>query len=123
MRAQLSNFGLLCSGADDKRERMSYKSLNAWIALVASLVCGYSANLVAEEKETRAVTVVVLCEDAFARKMIRESLLKHLRALRDLEVVDKGGYSSLIVYAEKTVNDSKNPTATRSRLLTLMVMS
>jgi hypothetical protein len=67
---------------------------------VASLVCGYSANLVAEEKETRAVTVVVLCEDAAAKKMIRESLLKHLRALRDLEVVDKGGYSSLILYVE-----------------------
>ena len=29
--------------------------------------------------------------------------------LRDLEVVDKNGYSSLIVYAEKTVNDPKNP--------------
>ena len=83
--------------------------MNALIALVASLVCGYSADLVAEEKETRAVTVVVLCEDATAKKMIRESLLRHLRALRDLEVVDKGGYSSLIVYAEKTVNDAKNP--------------
>ena len=83
--------------------------MNALIALVASLVCGYSADLVAEEKETRAVTVVVLCEDATAKKMIRESLLKHLRALPDLQVVDKGGYSSLIVYAEKTVSDAKNP--------------
>ena len=43
--------------------------------------------------------------------MIRDSLLKHLRALRDLEVVEKGGDSSLIVYAEKTVNDPRNPNA------------
>jgi hypothetical protein len=43
------------------------------------------------------------------QKMIREWLLKHLRTLPDLEVVDKGGYSSLIVYLEKTVNDAKNP--------------
>ena len=41
--------------------------------------------------------------------MIHDSLLTHFRALRDLEVVDKGGYSSLIVYAEKTVNDPRNP--------------
>ena len=69
---------------------------------------GYSANLVAEE-ESKAVTVVVLCEDAAAKKMIRESLLTHLHPLKDLEVVDKNGFSSLIVYAEKTVNDAKNP--------------
>jgi hypothetical protein len=49
----------------------SQKSMNASIALVIALVCGYSANLVAEEKETRAVTIVVLCEDAAAKKMIR----------------------------------------------------
>jgi hypothetical protein len=41
--------------------------------------------------------------------MIHESLLTHFRPLRDLEVVDKNGFSSLIVYAEKTVNDPKNP--------------
>ena len=41
--------------------------------------------------------------------MIRESLLTHFRPLQGLEVVDKHGYSSLIVYAEKTVNDRKNP--------------
>ena len=35
--------------------------------------------------------------------------MAHLRALRDLKVVDKGGYSTLIVYAEKTVNDPRNP--------------
>jgi hypothetical protein len=88
---------------------MSQKLINALIALVVTLMCGYSANLIAEEKETRAVTVVVLCDDAAAKKMIRDSLLTHLRALPDLEVVDKGGYSSLIIYTEKTVNDSKNP--------------
>lgn len=83
--------------------------MNALIALVIALMCGYSANLVAQEEEKRAVTVVVICEDAAAKKMIRDSLLTHLRLLRDLEVVDKNGYSSLIVYAEKTVNDPKNP--------------
>lgn len=87
---------------------MSHKSINALIALVLALVCGYSASVSAEE-EKRAVTVVVLCEDAAAQKMIRESLLTHFRSLSDLEVVDKHAYSSLIVYAEKTVNDSKNP--------------
>ena len=35
--------------------------------------------------------------------------LTHFRPLKDLEVVDKNGFSSLIVYAEKTVNDTKNP--------------
>jgi hypothetical protein len=79
------------------------------ITVVVALVCGYSANLVAEEEETRAVTVVVLCEDDAAKKMIRESLLTHFRPLKDLNVVDKHAYSSLIVYAEKTVNDPKNP--------------
>jgi hypothetical protein len=43
------------------------------------------------------------------RKTIRESLLTHFRPLKDFEVVDKNRYSSLIVYAEKTVNDPKNP--------------
>jgi hypothetical protein len=88
---------------------MSQKSMNALITLVVALVCGYSANLFAEEEETRAVTVVVLCEDAAAQKMIRESLLTHFRPLKHLNVVDKHAYSSLIVYAEKTVNDPKNP--------------
>src|SRR5215470_20329675 len=36
-------------------------------------------------------------------------LLTHFRSLKDFEVVDKNGYSSVIVYAEKTVNDPKNP--------------
>ena len=87
---------------------MSHKSINALTALVLALVCGYSATMAAEE-EKRAVSVVVLCEDAAAQKMIRESLLTHFRPLKDLDVVDKHAYSSLIVYAEKTVNDPKNP--------------
>jgi hypothetical protein len=87
---------------------LSQKSINALITLVVTLVCGESANLLAEEK-SRAVTVTVICDDDAAKKMIRDSLLKHFRALRDLEVVEKGGYSSLIVYAEKTVNDPRNP--------------
>jgi hypothetical protein len=82
--------------------------MNPLVASVFTLVCGYSANVAAQEQK-RAVTVVVLCEDAAAQKMIRESLLAHFRSLSDLEVVDKHGYSSLIVYAEKTVNDRKNP--------------
>ena len=87
---------------------LSQKSINALITLVVTLVCGESANLLAEEK-SRAVTVTVICDDDAAKKMIHDSLLKHLRALRDVEVVDKGGYSSLIVYAEKTVKDPRNP--------------
>jgi len=43
------------------------------------------------------------------KKTIRDSLLTHFHSLQDLEIVDKNGYSSLIVYAEKTVNDPKNP--------------
>ena len=78
------------------------------VALVVALVCGYSPNVVADQ-EKRAVTVVVICEDAAAKKMIRESLLTHFRPLQNVEVVDKNGYSSLIVYAEKTANDPKNP--------------
>lgn len=73
------------------------------------MVCGYSENLGAEQESKQAVTVVVLCDDAAAQKMIRESLLKQFRPLQDLEVVEKNGFSSLIVYAEKTVNDPKNP--------------
>ena len=87
---------------------LSQKSINALITLVVTLACGESANLVAEEK-SKAVTVTVICDDDAAKKMIHDSLLTHFRALRDLEVVEKGGYSSLIVYAEKTVNDPRNP--------------
>ena len=78
------------------------------MTLVVTLVCGDCADLLAEEK-SRSVTVTVICDGDAAKKMIRDSLLKHLRALRDLEVVEKGGYSSLIVYAEKTVHDPRNP--------------
>jgi len=87
------------------------KSTNALLALVLALVLvsGYSASLGAEQESKQAVTVVVICEDAGAKKTIRDSLLTHFRPLQDLEVVDKNGYSSLIVYAEKTVNDPKNP--------------
>lgn len=87
------------------------KSTNALLALVLALVLvsGYSASLRAEQESKQAVTVVVISEDAGAKKTIRDSLLTHFRPLQDLEVVDKNGYSSLIVYAEKTVNDPKNP--------------
>ena len=70
---------------------------------------GISANLGAEQESKQAVTVVVICDDAAVQKRIRESLLTHFRPLQDLEVVDKNGFSSLIVYAEKTVTDPKNP--------------
>jgi hypothetical protein len=89
-------------------------TMNALITLVVALVCGYSANLVAKE-ESKAVTVFVICDDADAKKMIHDSLLTHLRALPNVEVVDKGGYSSLIVYAEKTVQDPQEPTRLRVR--------
>ena len=78
------------------------------VALVVALACASSPNVVVEQ-EKQAVTVVVICEDTAAKEMIRESLLTHFRPLQDLEVVDKNGFSSLIVYAEKTVNDPKNP--------------
>jgi hypothetical protein len=76
---------------------------------MAALGCGYPGTVGAEQEPKRAVTVVVICDDAAAQKAVRESLLTHFRSLQDLEVVDKNGYSSLIVYAQKTVNDPKNP--------------
>ena len=88
---------------------MSRKFMNVSLSLILALACGNSASVGAEEESKQAVTVVVICEDAAAKKMIRDSLLTHFRPLQDLEVVDKNGYSSLIVYAEKTVNDPKNP--------------
>ena len=91
------------------RDRISQKSINVVVALVAALVCGFSANLVAEQESKTAVTVVVICNDDAVKKMIHESLLTQFRPLGDLEVVDKNGFSSLLVYAEKTVNDPKNP--------------
>ena len=92
-----------------RKQDMSRNSVNAFVALELALVCESSAKLGAEDESKRAVTVVVLCDDAAAQKTIRESLLTHFRPLQNLEVVDKNGYSSLIVYAEKTVNDPKNP--------------
>ena len=92
-----------------KRCGACHKSINLLVALIIALMCGNSAKLGAEQESKQAVTVVVICDDAAAKKIIRESLLTHFRRLQDLEVVDKNGYSSLIVYAEKTVNDPKNP--------------
>jgi hypothetical protein len=44
------------------------------------------------------------------KKNICESILTHFYSLKDFEVVDEGGYSPLIVYVGKTVNDDrKNP--------------
>ena len=79
------------------------------IGLMAALLCGHQGTFGADQKSKQAVTVVVLCDDPAAQKMIRESLLTHFRSLQDLEVVDKNGFSSLIVYAQKTLNDPKNP--------------
>ena len=47
---------------------MSQKSMNALMALVVALVCGYSANLVAQQESKTAVTVVVICDDAAAQR-------------------------------------------------------
>ena len=87
----------------------SRKLMTVLSALMLALACGNSASLAAEQESKQAVTVVVICDDAAAKKTIRDSLLTHFHSLQDLEVVDKNGYSSLIVYAEKTVNDPKNP--------------
>ena len=86
-----------------------HKCINVVAALLIALVCGFYANAGAEQESKQAVTVLVICDDAAAQKTIRESLLTHFRSLHDLEVVDKDGFSSLIMYAEKTVNDPKNP--------------
>jgi hypothetical protein len=86
----------------------SQKSINSFITLVVVLVFGDSAELIAEEK-SRTVTVAVICDDHAAKKIIHDSLLSHLRTLPELEVIDRGGYSSLIIYAEKTVKDPRNP--------------
>ena len=87
----------------------SRKLMTVLSALMLALACGNSASLAAEQESKQAVTVVVICDDAAAKKTIRDSLLTHFHSLQDLEIVDKNGYSSLIVYAEKTVNDPKNP--------------
>lgn len=92
-----------------KTQSASHKSVTAFVALVIALLGGYSTSPAAEQESKQAVTVVVICDDADAQKTIRESLLTHFRPLQDIEVVDKNGYSSLIVYAEKTVNDPKTP--------------
>jgi 16S rRNA G966 N2-methylase RsmD len=92
-----------------KRQRVSRNSINCLVAVIFALLCANSGKLGAEQDSKQAVTVVVICDDAAAQKAIRESLLKHFRPLQNLEVVDKNGFSSLIVYAEKTVNDRKNP--------------
>jgi hypothetical protein len=102
---------------------ISRKSLTALLAVQIALMCGNSAKLRAEQESKQAVTVVVICDAAAAKKTIRESLLTHFGPLKDFEVVDKNGYSSLIVYAEKTFNDLRIQMATRSRLLTRTAMN
>jgi mannose/fructose/N-acetylgalactosamine-specific phosphotransferase system component IIB len=79
------------------------------LALILVSLVANSEKLLAEQESKQAVTVIVICDDAVAQKTIRESLLTQFHPLQDLEVVDKNGFSSLIVYAEKTVNDPKNP--------------
>ena len=92
-----------------RRHRMARKCMNILAALVFALGCGYSADAGAEQESKQAVTLVVICDDAAVQKTNRESPLTQFRPLHDLEVVDKNGYSSLIVYVQKTVNDPKNP--------------
>ena len=87
----------------------SHKSMTALLALVVVLFSGYEANAEAKKESKQAVNVVVICDDSAAQKMIRDSLLTHFRSLQDLEVVDKNGFSSLIIYAQKTANDPSNP--------------
>ena len=99
----------LSSNLPLKTHRGFHKHKNAFVALLILLLCANWTNVRAEQESKQAVTVVVICDDPAAKKMIRESLLTHLRPLKDFEVVDKNGFSSLIVYAEKTVNDPKNP--------------
>jgi hypothetical protein len=82
---------------------------NAFVVMLIVLLCGNWTNVRAEQEPKQAVTIVVICEDAAAKKTIREALLTHIRTLQDLEVVDRNGFSSLIVYAQKTLNDPKNP--------------
>jgi hypothetical protein len=44
-----------------------------------------------------------------------ESTVTNLRPLQDVEVVDKGRFSALLIDAEKMVNDRNNPKAPGSR--------
>lgn len=92
-----------------KRQRVSRNSINCLVVVIFALLCANSGKLGAEQESKQAVTVIVICDDAAAQKAIHDSLLKQFRPLQNLEVVDKNGFSSLIVYAEKTVNDPKNP--------------
>lgn len=92
-----------------RTHRTLHKCINVLVPLIVALVCAFSAGEGAEQESKQAVNVVVICDDDAAQKTIRESLLTHFRPLQDLEVVNKNGYSSLIVYAQKTVNDPKNP--------------
>jgi hypothetical protein len=56
---------LLYSEAADKRHGMLlHTSINVLVTLVIALVSGYSPNLLAEEKVTRAFSVVVIGEYA-----------------------------------------------------------
>ena len=91
------------------RQLRGIRPMAPFIAVLILLLCGNWANVRAEQESKQAVTVVVICDDPAAKKTIRESLLTQFGPLQDLEVVDKNGFSSLIVYAQKTVNDSKNP--------------
>ena len=99
----------LSSDSLTKTQGVFHKRNNAFVAVLIALLCANWANVRAEQEPKQAVTVVVICDDPAAKKTIRESLLTQFRPLQDLEVVDKNGYSSLIVYAQKTVNDPKNP--------------
>ena len=70
---------------------------------------GNSAKLGAERESKQAVTVLVICDDAAAKKNIRESLLTHFYLLKDVEVVDER-IQPVNRLCRKTINDDpKNP--------------
>jgi len=72
-------------------------------------VYGNSAKLGAERESKQAVTVLVICDDAAAKKNIRESLLTHFYPLKDVEVVDER-IQPVNRLCRKTINDDpKNP--------------
>ena len=77
--------------------------------MMFGLLCAGSATLVAQEEKASRHRRCIMRGCRRQKDDPRITLDASSAPLKDLEVVDKNGFSSLIVYAEKTVNDAKNP--------------
>lgn len=75
-----------------------------------ALVVSFSTNALAGTTESPvAITLTVICDDSVAKKTFEESLSNYLHSFKGISVVDKHGYSNLLVYIEKTINNKANP--------------